>query len=301
MDKEYSDYLKFLASDYNILYIGDDFELIYDEVSLSFLSSSSLEVSNKNLKNLNIFLKKRDIDIVIFNLNNNEELILKFFNVIKDFNNEIMTFLIFKQQAFKNLFELISSVDIILSYPINKNIFQKKLFTLLSSSYTLNSIGRKEIKFKEENISEDSIDDFFDIYEGSALFLADEFKDIVKKLDAGNISNHFFMKIAQELDEVANIFSNNKHTISVTIIYENLASYLRNLDLETIEAQNLSGFTYLSEILDDVSLYLINMFVDRIFKDIYVFEQSLINNIEFMKNKLLGIDEDNDESELEFF
>ena len=109
------------------------------------------------------------------------------------------------------------------------------------------------------------------------------------------------MKIAQELDEVANIFSNNKHTISVTIIYENLASYLRNLDLETIEAQNLSGFTYLSEILDDVSLYLINMFVDRIFKDIYVFEQSLINNIEFMKNKLLGIDEDNDESELEFF
>jgi hypothetical protein len=42
-----------------------------------------------------------------------------------------------------------------------------------------------------------------------------------------------------------------------------------------------------------------DMFVDRIFKDVYIFEYSLHNNYEFMKNKLSGNSED--ESELEFF
>ena len=44
-----------------------------------------------------------------------------------------------------------------------------------------------------------------------------------------------------------------------------------------------------------------DMFVDRIFKDVYVFKHSLKNNIEFMQNKLKGRSEDEDESELEFF
>ncbi len=42
------------------------------------------------------------------------------------------------------------------------------------------------------------------------------------------------------------------------------------------------------------------MFVDRIFRDVYVFQDSMQSNIEFMENKLKG-KEDEDEGELDFF
>jgi len=44
-----------------------------------------------------------------------------------------------------------------------------------------------------------------------------------------------------------------------------------------------------------------DMFVDRIFRDVYLFKDSLDNNMKFMKSKLEGKSEDEDESELEFF
>jgi len=131
--------------------------------------------------------------------------------------------------------------------------------------------------------------------------LADDLMDIVKNLNDGNLSHQFFANIADKLDEVATIFSKAEQTQSVTPIYENIASYLRNMRLEEIEPQNLSAFNYLSEILSDVSIYLMDMFVDRIFKDVYLFKDSLDNNMKFMKSKLEGKSEDEDYSELEFF
>jgi len=301
MGRDYSNYLQFLASEYNILYIGKDSEVIYDETSVYFLSSSKVDINEEILTKINTILTKRHINIVIFDVQDNNPLVIDFFHHIKTFDDEIMTLLMFEPKEYKKLFDIVPFVDMSVSYPIDKDMFQKKLFTLLSRSYALNSIGRREIILKQENVTEDFIDKFFDTYEGSALFLADDLMDIVKNLNNGNLSHQFFINIAQRLDEVADIFSKAKQTSPVTSIYEDLASYLRVLDLEKIEPQNLSGFTYLSEILSDVSIYLMDMFVDRIFKDVYVFEHSLKNNIEFMENKLLGKSEDEDESELEFF
>ncbi len=224
-----------------------------------------------------------------------------FLKAVQSFDDEIMTLLMFEPKEYRKLFDVVPHVDISISYPIEEDIFQKKIFTLLSRGYALNSIGRREIILKQESVTEDSMDKFFDTYEGSALFLSDDLMDIVKNLNDGNLSQQFFVNIAQRVDEVADIFSKAEQTNSVTIIYEDLASYLRSLDLEKIEPENLSGFTYLSEILSDVSIYLMDMFVDRIFKDVYVFKHSLKNNIEFMQNKLKGRSEDEDESELEFF
>ena len=99
---------------------------------------------------------------------------------------------------------------------------------------------------------------------------------------------------------MANIFSKSEQTSSVTPIYKELATYLRELDLESINPENIKGFSYLSAILQDVSIYLMDMFVDRIFKDVYIFEHSLENNIDFLKNELRGSGEE-DAGELEFF
>jgi len=301
MSKNYSSYLQFLASEYNILYIGKDSETIYDETSVYFASSSKVDVNQEILNKINSILTKRHIDIVVFDVSDNNVLIADFFQAIKTFDDEIMTLLMFEPKEYKKLFDIVPFVDVSVSYPVDKDLFQKKLFTVLSRNYALNSIGRREIVLKQKNVTEDSMDKFFDTYEGSALFLADDLMEIVKNLNDGNLSQHFFVNIADRVDEIANIFSKAEQTSSVTPIYEELASYLRNLNLEEIEPQNLSGFTYLSEILSDVSLYLMDMFVDRIFKDVYVFEHSLQSNIEFMKNSLSGKSEDEDDSELEFF
>ena len=301
MSKDYSKYLQFLASEYNILYVGKDSQMIYDKISEYFLSASKVDVNIQILEKINTVLTKRHINVVVFDVKDNNPLIGDFLKAIQSFNEEIMTLLMFEPKEYRKLFDVVPQVDISISYPIEEDMFQKKMFTLLSRGYALNSIGRREIILKSERVTEDSMDNFFDTYEGSALFLSDDLMEIVKNLNDGNLSHQFFVNIAQKLDEVADIFSKIEQTDSVTVIYEDLASYLRNLDLEKIEPENLAGFTYLSEILSDVSIYLMDMFVDRIFKDVYVFEHSLKNNIEFMENKLKGKNENEDESELEFF
>ena len=301
MSKDYSNYLQFLASEYNILYIGKNSKIIYDSISGYFASSSKIDLNEEMLEKIHSVLTKNHINIVIFDVQENNPLVNDFFQAVKAFNDEVMTLLIFEPKEYTTLFEIVPFVDINVTYPIEQKLFHKKLFTLLSRPYTLNSIGRREIILKQENVTEDSTEKFFDTYEGSALFLADELMDIVKNLNDGNLSHQFFINIAKRLDAVGDIFSKEKQMNSVVTIYKNLASYLRSLDLENIEPINLSGFTYLSEILSDVSIYLMDMFVDRIFKDVYVFEHSLQNNIEFMENTFAGKNEDEDESELEFF
>jgi len=301
MNKNYGKYLQFLASEYNILYVGRDSEEIYDTVSGYFLSASKVDVNEEILGKINTILTKRHINIVVFDVKDNNPLVAEFLQAIQSFDSEMMTLLMFEPKEYKKLFDVVPKVDITISYPIDKEVFEKKLFTLLSRSYALNSIGRREIILKQERVTEDSIEKFFDTYEGSALFLADDLMDIVKNLNDGNLSHPFFVNIADRLDEVAAIFAKAEQTKSVTPVYEELASYLRNIDLEGIAPQNLSALNYLSEILSDVSVYLMDMFVDRIFKDVYLFKDSLDNNMQFMKAKLEGKNEDEDDSELEFF
>ena len=301
MSKEYGKYLQFLASEYNILYVGRDSQEIYDETSEGFLSTSKVDCNPQILEKIDTILTKMSIDVVVFDAKDNNPLVVEFFKAIDTFDEEIMTFLMFDPKECTKLFNVVPYVDMSIPYPVDKGIFEKKLFTLLSRSYALNSIGRREIILKQKSVTEESIDKFFDTYEGSAMFVADDLMEMVKNLNDGDLSHQFFTEMADKLDEVASIFSKTEQTKSVTPVYEELASYLRSVKFEEIAPENLSAFNYLSEILSDVSIYLMDMFVDRIFKNVYLFKDSLDSNMQFMKSKLQGESEDADESELEFF
>jgi len=301
MSKDYSKYLQFLAAEYNILYVGKSSEKIYDEISSYFLSSSKVDINSEILSKINSILTKRHINIVIIDVADNNPLAVDFYYGIKAFNDEMLVMLMFNPKEYKKLFEIVPQVDTTVSYPIDKDTFYKRLFTVLSRAYAVNSIGRRDITLKQENVTEEPMDNFFDTYEGSALFIADDLMEMVQALNAGNLTHPFFVNIANKVDDVAEIFAKTEQTKSVTPIYEELALYVKELDLQAIKPENLKGFTYLSEILSDVSVYLMDMFVDRIFKDVYVFEYSLKNNIEFMKSTLSGHCEDSDEGEVDFF
>jgi len=301
MSKDYSNYLQFLAAEYNVLYIGKDSEEIYDETSAYFMTASKVDINQKILEKIVSILTKRHINIVVIDVQDNNELAVEFYKAIKKFDDEMIIMLMFNPKEYKKLFEIVPLVDATVSYPINRDTFHKRLFTVLSRVYAMNSIGRRDIMLKQVNVmAEDSIDKFFDTYEGSSLFIADDLMDMVNDLNAGNLTHQFFANIADQLDKIADIFSKAKQTNSVSPIYEELASYLRGMDLSKIKPENLQGFTYLSEILCDVSVYLMDMFVDRIFKDVYIFEHSLESNIEFMKDKLESRNSD-DAGDLEFF
>ncbi len=301
VSKDYSNYLQFLAAEYNVLYIGKDSEEIYDETSAYFMTASKVDINQKILEKIVSILTKRHINIVVIDVQDNNELAVEFYKAIKKFDDEMIIMLMFNPKEYKKLFEIVPLVDATVSYPINRDIFHKRLFTVLSRVYAMNSIGRRDIMLRQVNvIAEDSIDKFFDTYEGSSLFIADDLMDMVNDLNAGNLTHQFFVNIADQLDKIADIFSKAEQTNSVSPIYEELASYLREMDLSKIKPENLQGFTYLSEILSDVSVYLMDMFVDRIFKDVYIFEHSLESNIEFMKDKLESRNSD-DAGDLEFF
>ncbi|MCF6172370.1 MAG: hypothetical protein L3J44_01050 [Campylobacteraceae bacterium] len=300
MSKDYSKYLQFLASEYNILYIGKDSEEIYDETSSYFKTTSKIDINKEMLEKIVTVLIKRHVTLVVIDVQDNNKLAVDFYKKIRASSEDILILLMFNPKEYKKLFEIVPLVDATVSYPIDKDIFHKRLFMVLSRTYAINSIGRREIVLKQDNTTqEESIDRFFDTYEGSSLFIADDLMDMVNALNSGNLTHQFLINIADKLDEIAEIFSKAEQTKSVTPIYEELASYIRRLNLEKIEPQNLKGFTYLSEILSDVSVYLMDMFVDRIFKDVYIFEHSLQSNIEFMENTLKGNQEDR--GELDFF
>ena len=301
MSKQYSKYLQFLASEFNILYIGQDSHEMYDETSAYFSSAYTVDINVEILEKINTILAKQEINLVVFDAKDNNPLIGEFFKAINTFDEDILTLLMFEPKEYRKLFDVVPYVDMTITYPIEKERFQKKLFMLLSHSYALKSIGRREVILKQENMTENSVDKFFDTYAGSAMFLADDLMDIVKNLNDGHLSHQFFVEIADKLSDVAIIFSKAEQTQNVVPIYEKLATYLKNIEFEEIEPQNLSAFNYLSEILSDVSIYLMDMFVDKIFKDVYIFKDSLDNNMKFLQSKLEGKDEDEDESELDFF
>jgi hypothetical protein len=99
--------------------------------------------------------------------------------------------------------------------------------------------------------------------------------------------------------EVHEIFSIHNYTKKVAPIFKDFSNYLKNLDLKNIKMENLEAFNYLTDILVDINVYLKNYFIDRTFQDVYIFKDSLQNNIDFLKSKLEGVEED--KSELEFF
>jgi len=299
MSRNYSKYLQFLAADANLLYIGKTPDKKLNEIFPFFASILKIDSNQDMLDKISFTLTKREINIIIIDADKNTQIVQSFYNAIKKFNLDILTILMFHPKEYESLLEIIPLVDTTISYPVNEKVFCKKIFGVLSIPYTIKSIGRRDIVLKQESTVETSIDEFFDMYEGSSLFLSDDLLSLSKDLNNGTLSYELFNEIATKIDEVASIFIKNEETKYVSAVFFHLSQYLSTLKLEEIQPENLQAFNYLSDILSDVSIYLLDMFVDRIFKDVYIFSESLKSNIEFMQNALEG--QNNDEGELDFF
>jgi len=299
MSRDYLKYVKFLVGNYAVLYIGDDSSFLDDEFS-SLSTFLQVDANDSVLDELEGILLVSEIRVVIINIFADVAKMEEIFKRVKEYNENIYVMVIFDLEFGRELYDLLPFVDSIVTYPVNKSIFYEKLFSLLSICYALDAISRRDIVLKSKNAVELDEESFYDLYAGSIMFIVNDLADIILSLDRGEISKQFLLSISDKLEEVVDIFSKSSKTESVVPIFKELISFLKELELEKIEPKNLKGFSYLSNILNDISIYLSDIFIDRIFKNVYIFEHSLQDNIEFMKNTFYP-SEARTKSELEFF
>lgn len=188
--------------------------------------------------------------------------------------------------------------DTMLCRPAPDEVLLRKIVTAMAAKQTLIQLSHS---LNLENLLNDTsdIDTFKVTFEGHILVLCESLVELSHRLKDGELSKELFDELSDSMETISQIFGHHLYTRHVSVIFEDLGDYLRNFDFDTIDISTLEGFDYLVSIVDDIIHYVRNFFVNRIFSDVYVFEHSLKNSIEFMKNRLENR-EDNT-SVLEFF
>mgnify|MGYP000341275052 CR=1 FL=1 len=290
-------YLKFIMSDQNLLLLSNkelnEFQGIFDYFNTFVVN----DITQTTLKHIDSTLMQDHTDIVVINCYVNNVLIIDIIKKIKEFDEKITVIIILPTQNIQEYIETINYSDIVLTDNFLRKDLSKKLIKNLHDNYSVKAI----LKNNDENDEKIGVDVYLDTFEGEVLFLIEELRHFVKDLDNGNLSKELFSEISLKLQEVATVFSRHNYTRKVSSIFTELGIYLDLLDIKSIEIENLEGFEYLSRIIEDISTYLFEYFVSRVFVDIYLFEDSLADSIQFMKDRLKSADTSNDTSELSFF
>lgn len=149
------------------------------------------------------------------------------------------------------------------------------------------------------NIDTTATEEFLDTYEGEIMFVCDDLAEMVDAIDKKNINRALLVEISEKAQEVSDIFLSSTYTQHVTPIFLELANFLRAFDVEAYGADH-EGYVYLARIVEDIKMYIDEYFVQRQFSDVYLFEDSLLNSIEFMERAFAG-EKEEDISEVEFF
>ena len=298
--KQHSHYLPFLAQNYNIVLFSNKNYETYENVKTFFASASQRNMENAELENINITLMTNKIDIVLLDTVDDTNQAKRFYEALSHYSSRIVILSIINQHIDNDVIDLIKVSDNILVNTFTVEELKDKLVQILSVFYTIISIGRREVNLKSGSSDVNVLVDFLDSYEGSSLFIVDELIELNERLKAGELSKELLTEIGQKIVEIGGIFSKHVLLTDVAPTFKELGEFLITLDFSTLKPSGLKGFDYLSEIINDCNKNLMDMFVDRIFQDVSIFEYSLKNNIDFMKKKLVS-DEAEDKSELDFF
>lgn len=300
ISKQHSHYLQFLAQNHNILLLSNKNYEAYSNMHDYFNNAVQRNMQDIELENINITLMTNEIEIVILDTTDDVIQARKFCDAVSEYSDRIVILSVLNKNCSVNIMDLIELSDSVIFDTFGKEELKGKLVEMLSVFYAVLSIGRRDVSLKSglSNINEIGI--FLDTYEGSSLFIVDELIELNQKLKDGELSKELLDEIGKKCFEIAGIFSKNTLLSRVSPTFESLGYFLIGIDFSTIEPSGLKAFDYLSNIIDDLNKNLMDMFVDRIFQDVYIFEHSLENNIEFMKLNLFP-NENKDTSELDFF
>jgi hypothetical protein len=146
-------------------------------------------------------------------------------------------------------------------------------------------------------------EEFLDTYEGEVLFLSQDLEELVSIIQEGVLTQETLSLVEQKLNDVSDVFLSSTYTQHVSPVFKELAEYVAHIECEDF-IKFIDAKAYLGEIVSDVNTYINFYFVDRTFSDVYLFQDSLKNSIEFLKRAYscdLGNCTEDDGSELDFF
>lgn len=210
---------------------------------------------------------------------------------------------ILQKDIFEEFTPFINDIHALLIDP-NEDQLLDKIYGAVSILETNNLIKTKEKvvkKYKNDAINDD-IDTFLDQYSGNIMFINDDLNESLEKLKDLEISKEIFLNISTNMLQLSHIFKENESLKNLSYLLEEFSQFLESIDLESIEPSRYSSFDYLTNIVEDLTFYIDELFVYRLFKDVAIFEDSMENNIGYFESQLFGLKDDDEEDEnLEFF
>lgn len=200
--------------------------------------------------------------------------------------------------AFKNYFNNIEKVSI---YDKASSLKYDIVILLSKDGLYIEQLILQNELLKLNHPDVTLVDNFLDKYSGSMMFINDDLNEDLEKLKDLDISKETFKSISTNLTNLSMIFQKEKKLEHMSKLFLEFGHFLEHLDFDIIEPSNYSAFDLLTTIIEDLKLYMNEMFVTKILKDVYIFEDSMQNNINYFEAKLFGFEVSNEDEDLEFF
>jgi len=150
----------------------------------------------------------------------------------------------------------------------------------------------------EELITEE----FLDTYEGEVMFLSQDLEELEKSLQSCKFTNESLELLTQNILDVHDVFLSSRYTQHIAPIFKDLADFIALVEVQKLLSHE-NSISYLCAIVLDINTYIEQYFIGRVFSDVYLFQDSLKNSIEFLKssyNSEEGSLEEDDGSEILF-
>ena len=282
--------INILCTNSKVLVVGKLDENISEVLNKYFRNIECLNITEetKNILNKNLY---EQYHIIIFCPDEKE--------IFKSIPSEAIVLL--KENHYSDFKEFNNKVHSVLIEPIQEIEVLNKIYAVLAIDVANVVLKAKEklIKKYKKDESNHNIDQFLDQYSGNMMFINDDLNECLEKLRNLELSKENFKNIATSLYQLSVIFAEEKKLITVSKIFSHFAELLMNLDLESIEPSNYSAFDLLTKIIEDLTIYIDELFIYKILKEVHLFEDSMENNINYFESELFGKTEESED--LEFF
>jgi cobalamin biosynthesis Co2+ chelatase CbiK len=293
----YQNFISLLAKTRHLLVYDDGLLLKnHKDILDSFEGYRYNNLNDTAISHLSNILVSIKVDMALIYAKDYEK-VLHLCKEIQKYDKNIVITVIFSNEN-KLSWEIANIADTVIYEPFEAKNLHKKISLALSAKLMLYEMTHT-INTHKKFLDETGIEEFLDAYEEDVTILIVTLSALIERLECGELSHEFFCEIADEIEKVGKIFTYHHYTAHVSMIFDEMAAFLRMYSFDDVELSALEGFDYLTEILKDMRSYLENFFVKRIFSDVYVFEHSLQDSIGFMINRLSN--REDTKSELEFF
>jgi len=284
MARNYCGLPEFLAFECNVLYVGKECKEHFLKISNYFDSKTIINLNEKAYEVVDDLVTQNNINLVILDVGTDEFLAVKVYEEIKKIDDEISILALFNFESYEKIVRKMPRVDGYLFYPIEEDMFYRKIFMILGRIYLYNLLSVNQ-EFAKPEVVEDG-KGFFDAYKQRMLFVANDLAYNSVQFKHGDINGELMRDTIDKIHKVIMVFNRNSATVVAADTLATLVDFLNDIEIENIDTKKFYVFEYLADILNNISVYLNNIFMENAIKDVEDFIKSTKNGIELMKNVL---------------